>query len=764
LREQLLGGQTLTPGGDSHRYLQRVALAVKLDLDGMQPAESAPRDDLPAPLVGAGKHHQQLSLGGVTDAIEATQLAAERDAQVDERLCRQLLAVGERQLLDVIEADEQAAQGGTVTLGPTDLFVQAHRQLGRGEAVAGAAWGLGGVLGVSGSHADGWTRRRRTAFSGGSFAGTLRLSTNLLHDSIGDLSVCAGTPVRVLCELRVENLLLIERAELALAPGLNVLTGETGAGKTVLAHALDLLMGGRSRAGIVRPGCEEAYVEGVFAVPRHLRKEVDLLLPENVRIEGSGEAAELLLARRVGADGRTRAYINGRSAGVGDLRELGALLISFYGQHEHRKLTLASAQLQMLDGICGAEHARRLQACAASYRETRRLESELERLGELGQVRERELELLEHELAEIEAAAPDGDEHETLLKRRERLRGLDALRAAAGKAADALAPESFDGPGGASLLAGAAAQLETIAGIDAELDALAGRCAALAIEAQDVAGALRGYCESVEAEDGSLESVEERLATLDRVMRKHGGSISSVIEYAEQARLRREQLLGATVAQKHTVESLAAERVSLDEHVVGLRKERKGAATRLAKAVRGQLAALAMADASFEIALTAVAPKADGGDAVEFVIAPNPGVAATALRETASGGELSRVMLALASACAEGGEAELGSSKSTLVFDEVDAGIGGHTARAVGERLQTLAQGRQVLCITHLPQIASLAARHFSVAKDTSADPTVATVVQLAEREVVTELVRMLGAEEQDGAARRHARELRRAA
>jgi DNA repair protein RecN (Recombination protein N) len=567
----------------------------------------------------------------------------------------------------------------------------------------------------------------------------------------------------VLCELRVENLLLIERAELALAPGLNVLTGETGAGKTVLAHALDLLMGGRSRSGIVRPGAEEAYVEGVFSVPERLRAEIAECLPENVR--GEGVVEELILARRVGADGRTRAYLNGRAAGVGDLRELGGRLISFYGQHEHRKLVLASAQLQMLDEVCGPEHAERLQACAASYRETRRLESELERLRELARARERELELLEHELSEIDSAAPDGEEHQTLLTRRERLRRLESLRSIAGGAAEALAPEASEvSPGASYLAAGASARLETIAGIDPELDALGERCAALAIEAQDLAAGLRAYCEGIEAEDGSLQAVEERLALLERVMRKHGGTISSVLEHAEGARARREELLDASVAQEHIEELLAVEQTALERLIGELRAERERAATALVEGMREQLAVLAMGDATFEIALSATAPKANGGDAAEFVIAPNPGVAGAPLREIASGGELSRVMLALTSASAAGGGGAADGAKSTLVFDEVDAGIGGHTARVVGERLQSLATGRQVLCITHLPQIASLAERHFSIAKDTSADPTVATVVQLAERDVVTELMRMLGAEEQDGAARRHARELRRAA
>ena len=572
----------------------------------------------------------------------------------------------------------------------------------------------------------------------------------------------AGTPVAVLCELRVENLLLIERAELAFGPGLNVLTGETGAGKTVLAHALDLLMGGRSRTGIVRPGAEEAYVEGTFAVPERLRAEIARLLPDTVRAET--DPRELTLARRVLADGRTRAYLCGRAATVGDLRELGARLISFYGQHEHRKLTLASAQLELLDEVCGAEHARRLDACAATYRETRELEAELERLSQLASDREHELELLEHELSEIDALDTSEEEHQGLLTRRDRLRGLQALCSAAGAAADALAPDSSDSAGAAHLAAGAAASLQATAGIDPELDAFAERCVALSIETQDLAGGLRGYLEGAQAEDDSLQAVEERLASVERVMRKHGGTLASVSEYAERARARREELVGAEVEQRQVRERLATQRELLGEHVEKLRERRRQAATRLADGVRGQLAALAMADATFEIALEQVEPKASGGDAAEFTIAPNPGVAAAPLREIASGGELSRVMLALASAAGEGAGVEGAPSKSTLVFDEIDAGIGGHTARAVGERLQSLAEGRQILCITHLPQIASLAARHFSVSKDTSAEPTVACVAQLAEREVVTELVRMLGAEDKDPAARRHARDLRRAA
>ena len=243
----------------------------------------------------------------------------------------------------------------------------------------------------------------------------------------------------VLQELRVENLLLIERAQLRLAPGLNVLTGETGAGKTVLAHALDLLLGGRARAGIVRPGAGEAYVEGVFDLPDSLSAELRERLPT--------DALEIVLARRVGSDGRTRAYLNGRSATVGELRDLGATLVSFYGQHEHRKLTISAAQLQLLDDLCGADHAAHLSACAETFAQTRRLEMELDSLRELSSARDRELDLLEYELAEIDSAAPEQREHDELLAARERLRRLDALCSAAGAGADALSRDLPKPPG-----------------------------------------------------------------------------------------------------------------------------------------------------------------------------------------------------------------------------------------------------------------------------------------------------------------------------
>ena len=552
----------------------------------------------------------------------------------------------------------------------------------------------------------------------------------------------------MLDELRVENLLLIERAELRLAPGLNVLTGETGAGKTVLAHALDLLLGGKPRAGIVRPGASEAYVEGVFELPETLRDELGERLAE--------DAEELVLARRVSAEGRTRAYVNGRSATAADLRDIGGALLTFYGQHEHRKLTLAASQLEILDGFCGPEQAVRREAFAAAYARERALRGELEVLRERAGARDRELDLLEWELGEIEAAAPSEAEELELTAERERLRNLEGLRLAAAGAIEALAPEGGDGAG--SALAAASHALEAMRGVDASLDVLTERAAALAVEADDLAGELRRYGETVDAPPGRLDEVEERLVLFEKLKRKHGGTIAAVLAHAEVCRARRDELAGAEEAAEGATAALEAARAELDERAGALRAARETAAAGLAGAVVDVLAGLAMDGASFEARLS---PREDygpsGGDEVEFLIAPNPGVPAGPLRDTASGGELSRVMLALMSVAAVAGPA-------TLVFDEVDAGIGGQTARAVGEQLRALAGRGQVICITHLPQIASMADRHFTIVKDTSADPARTTVTLLERGAVVGEIVRMLGAEDTDAAARRHAKELLKAA
>jgi DNA repair protein RecN (Recombination protein N) len=547
----------------------------------------------------------------------------------------------------------------------------------------------------------------------------------------------------MLLELSVQDLLLIEEARLELVGGLNVITGETGAGKTVLAHALDLLLGGRARPGIVRPGASEAYVEGVFELPDNLRSEH---LP--------ADATELVLARRVGADGRTRAYLGGRSIAVGDLRDLAGGLLSFYGQHEHRRLMLAAAQLEILDASCGTAQAQRRNAAAAAWTAVSEARAELERLAELAGARERQLDLIEFELGEIEEVDPGEEERAALGVERERLRNIEGLRHAAWGAQQALADEDA---GGLRALLACESSLEAGAPLDAQLEELAARARALAIEAQDLLSEIGRYGDNLEAQPGRLEAVEERLAAITRLERKYGGSVTTVLEHAERCRELREQLAGAEVATEVAQVRLADASRELAAVHAELTRARAAAAPVLAGEVRTRLAELAMVESSFEVALLACEPGRTGTEQVQFEIAPNPGVPAAPLREIASGGELSRVMLALLSAAHGGGS-------TTLVFDEIDAGIGGHTARAVGEQLRSLAQGRQILAITHLPQVASLAARHFTIVKDTGGEPTRTTVSHLDGDAVVAELVRMLGAAESDAGARRHAKELLAAA
>jgi DNA repair protein RecN (Recombination protein N) len=547
----------------------------------------------------------------------------------------------------------------------------------------------------------------------------------------------------MLLELSVQNLLLIEDARLELAPGLNVITGETGAGKTVLAHALDLLLGGRARAGIVRPGASEAYVEGVFDLPEGFSSE---LL--------AADASELVLARRVGADGRTRAYLGGRSIGVGELRELAGGLLSFYGQHEHRRLMLSAAQLEILDASCGPGQAERLAACADAWARLRAAGEEVERLEALAGARERELDLLAFELDEIEAVAPDRAERDALVTERARLRNVEALRAVAWGAEQAMTDENG---GGLRALCGCQASLEDGAALDPGLADLAVRARALVIEAQDLLSEVRRYGEDLDAQPGRLEAVEERLAAIARLERKYGGSVELVLAHAAECAARRDQLVGAEVAMAAAREQLETAGPVHATACAALSDARATAAPLLARAVAERLAELAMVEASFEVVLQPCQPGRFGAEQAQFEIAPNPGVPAAPLREIASGGELSRVMLALLCAAHGGGA-------TTLVFDEIDAGIGGHTARAVGEQLRSLAQGRQILAITHLPQVASFAARHFTIAKDLGGEPTRTSVARLDNDQVIGELVRMLGADEHDAGARRHAKELLRAA
>jgi DNA repair protein RecN (Recombination protein N) len=563
----------------------------------------------------------------------------------------------------------------------------------------------------------------------------------------------------VLRELRIENLLLIERAELRLGEGLNAITGETGAGKTVLAHSLDLLTGGKAKSQIVRPGAEEAWVEGVFDLPPGLLEQPELA---ELAARLPAGAEEIVLGRRVSAGGRTSAFVAGRAATAADLKALGGRLIAFFGQHEHRRLTIASTQLDVLDGFLGAEQLELRARYAEAHRECLQLAAELAELREREGSRERDLDLYRYELAEIEEVEPDPRERGEIAAERERLRHAGSLREAAAGAHAALAgpdgPEE-EGGGAAAALARAQAALAGSDGVDPGLDALAERVAALAVELGDVGSELRDYGEGVEADPAALQAIEERLEAIDRLERKHGGSVESVLAHAERCRAEIARLEGAGERGAEAEAALAAARERREGLAAELSDARVAAAAPFEARVATELESLSMAGATLQVVL---APHPEGfgpsgRETVELRLAPNPGIEPAPIRDAASGGELSRVMLALS------GLGRAGAA-GTVVFDEIDAGVGGNTARVVGERLRALGAGRQVLCITHLPQVASLADVHFRLEKELGGDAASARVERLDGEGVVAEISRMLGGSGGEEAATQHARELLAAA
>ncbi len=529
----------------------------------------------------------------------------------------------------------------------------------------------------------------------------------------------------MLRRLRIENLVLIREAELELADGLNAITGETGAGKTILAGAIGLLLGARGEAALIGSAAGEAYVEAEFDLPDSERLgPLAELLPEG---EGS-----LLVARRIFADGRTRAYAWGRSAAREDVAAAVEALLAMSGQFEQRRLARPSYQLAVLDAFAGNEEL--LDASRRAWRDLAAARREHERRaaeGAAGEARLAELRVLAADTAGLE---PRADEE--LAAERGRLRHVGELASGAAAALEALAPE--EGEGAADLAAAAARALAPLGQLAAELGAQAEVLDAAGRSLREVASDLHGFLASLEADPGRLEQVEAQLERLADLRRRHHAA-----DYADL--LARGAAAGAELAaleQGADPAAAAAAALARAEHALvelhgALGVLRREAAPRLEEQVAGELASVGLPGGRFEVELRAAEPGASGAEEAVFTVGLNPGLPLRPLAETASGGELSRVALALAAVA--GGE--------TMVFDEIDAGIGGTTAHAVGETLRRLSDRAQVITITHLPQIASLADRHFRVLK-VPGDPTHTTIALLPAEERREELERMLGGAE----------------
>jgi DNA repair protein RecN (Recombination protein N) len=535
----------------------------------------------------------------------------------------------------------------------------------------------------------------------------------------------------LLRSLRIENLVLIRRAELPFASGLNVITGETGAGKTILAQAIGLLLGAKGDAAYVGAGGTESYVEAEFDIPDGLLEE-ELFAP--LRELRPDDEEGVVLARRISGEGRTRAYAWGRSAAREDVAALGERLLAMSGQFEQRRLARPAYQLTVLDAFCGEEQLRRRAEARMAWRElgaARRRYEELTRDAAAGEARLAELRALVEDTDGLEPGLEDA-----LREERERLRHLTELLEGTAAAAEAIDPE--DGDGAAGLTAMAERALSPVERLAPELQKAADELRDAELRLREAASALRSFLSVLEADPGRLEEVESQLERIaDARRRFRCGSLEELLAHAAEARTELaaiDQGVDPVAAAGQAVERAEA-RV---EKIAGkLHEARAAAAGGFAEAVAGELQGMGMGDGEFTVELSEREPGASGTDEAVFLIRPNAGLPFGPVAETASGGELSRVALAIAAV--GGGE--------TMVFDEIDAGIGGTTAHGVAETLSRLAGRAQVITITHLPQIASRADRHFRVEK-VPGDPTHTRIEELGPDERKDELERMLGGRE----------------
>ncbi|MFF3690954.1 DNA repair protein RecN [Streptomyces sp. NPDC002187] len=571
--------------------------------------------------------------------------------------------------------------------------------------------------------------------------------------------------------MRIRSLGVIDDAVVELSPGFTAVTGETGAGKTMVVTSLGLLLGGRADPALVRIGAKSAVVEGRIRMP------VDA--PAALRAEEAGaelDEGTLLISRTISAEGRSRAHLGGRSVPVGMLSELADELIAVHGQTDQQGLLRPARQREALDRYAGDAVAGPHAKYAAAYRRLRAVSTELDELTTRARERAQEADLLRFGLNEVAGVEPRAGEDVELAAEAERLGHAEALASAAAVAHGALAgnPEDPEGVDATTLVAGAGRALDAVRSHDPALAVLADRMGEISILLGDVAGELAGYADNLDADPLRLAAVEERRAALTQLTRKYGEDITSVLAWAEEGAARLIELDG----DDDRIGELTAERDALRDELSGLAQAltdaRSEAAARFAEAVTEELASLAMPHArvSFAIRQTEAADEASGVevggrsvvygpygvDEVELLLAPHPGAPPRPIAKGASGGELSRVMLAVEVVFA-------GTDPvPTYLFDEVDAGVGGKAAVEIGRRLAKLAKSAQVVVVTHLPQVAAFADRQLLVEKTNDGSVTRSGVTVLEGEDRVRELSRMLAGQEDSQTARAHAEELLAAA
>ena len=558
-------------------------------------------------------------------------------------------------------------------------------------------------------------------------------------------------------EVRITGLGVIDDAVLELSAGFTALTGETGAGKTMVVTALGLLFGGRADPARVRPGAARAAVEGRLLVSPEVAREI-----EDAGGDLDDNGSSLVLSRSVSAEGRSRAFAGGHSVPVALLQVLADDLVAVHGQADQQQLLKPGRQREALDRFGGPELAAALSDYRQVYNRHRAVRDELESLARAERERAAEAQTLRLGLAEVEAATPVPGEDAALLAEEEKLANADALHAAATTAHEVLhgdpASATVDASDVSTLLGIAGRALEPVRPHDPLLAGLADRLSEASYLISDVAGELASYTESVDSDPARLAAVQERRAALGQLVRAYGGAsgdLAGVLDWAQRAGSRLAELEG----DDDKIAALAAEEASLQAEVISLAARltglRSAAAERFAAEVTAELTALAMPHASLTALISELdAPGPHGADDVEIRLAAHPGAPALPLNRGASGGELSRVMLAIEVVFAGA------DPVPTFVFDEVDAGVGGKAAVEIGRRLARLARSSQVIVVTHLPQVAAFADNHLVVQKSDDGLVTASGVARLDRVGRARELSRMLGGMEESEFGQAHAEEL----
>lgn len=549
----------------------------------------------------------------------------------------------------------------------------------------------------------------------------------------------------MLVELHIKNFALVDSLNLELGKGFNALTGETGAGKSIIVDAIGAALGERTGSEVVRTGTDKAIVEAVFDVS----KTPDVIsTAEEFGFEP--EDGLLILSREVARGGRSQCRVNGRPATTSMVKDITGQLIDIHGQHEHQSLLLVPLHIDIYDAWCGGNVTELKQQAAELYDQYLSLTQEKDRLQTDERERARLLDLYKFQIEDIQAANLQEGEDEELLQERNKLANAEKLFTAAAEVYSAL---GGDEGGAIDALNTAASAAEKMLVMDPSISGFVENLNSALFSAQEALSSITDYRDDIEANPDRLEAIEERLDLIRTLKRKYGDTIPEINKYADDLVAKVSDLEHIEDRSHNLDGQIETVTKSLSDVSGKLTKIRKDHRDEFQKAVESELAELAMGKTKFEVSIEPTSPGPKGADHVEFLISPNPGEPIKPLAKIASGGEMSRIMLALKTVTAS-------SEVPTLIFDEIDTGIGGRTAQILGDKLASLAKKCQVMCVTHLPQVASKANKHYTVSKVVESGRSFVRVTELEGEERVAELARMLGGEEGSSAAAQHAREM----